>query len=131
MPLKIHSQEKKPMCFEIGLEGRLDMTTYEQLQANLDFLFQSTVKGIIFDMAQLEYINSMGLRVILMTAKKAKSQGATFLVIRPQPQVKAILDIANALPAQSIFSSVAEADRYFDAIQKKKLGDIKDAGKTD
>lgn len=122
MPLKIHTREKKPMFFEIGLEGRLDMTTYEQLQSSIDFIFGSPVKAIQFDMAELEYINSMGLRVIFMAAKKAKAQGATFLVTRPQPQIRAILDIANALPSQSVFSSIEEADRYFDAIQKKSLG---------
>jgi anti-sigma B factor antagonist len=130
MSLNIHTKEKHPMCFELSLEGRLDMDTHEQLQSVVDMLFDSTVKGINFHLEGLEYINSMGLRVIFKTAKKAKSVGATFVLTSPQPQVKAILDIANALPAQSIFSSMEEADRYFDTIQKKTLSDLKDAEST-
>ena len=131
MPLSIRSRESHPMYFELSLDGRLDMETYEQLQAAVDMMFESTVKGVRLDMDGLEYINSMGLRVIFMAAKKAKAQGATFVISRPQPQVKAILDIANALPAQSIFASIEEADRYFDNIQKKKLEDLKDASPAD
>ena len=127
MSLTIKTTEKQPMFFELSLEGRLDMDTYEQLQAAVDILFESTVKGISLDLNQLEYINSMGLRVIFMTAKKVKSQNGTFVVTRPQPQVKAILDIANALPSQSIFASIEEADRYFDNIQKKKLEDMEES----
>lgn len=127
MPLNIRTKEKKPMFFELSLEGRLDMVTYKQLEAAFDIIFQSTVKGVSVDLEQLEYINSMGLRVIFATAKRAKAANATFVLTRPQPQVKAILDIANALPSQAIFTSIEEADRYFDKIQRKKLDDLQNA----
>ena len=127
MPLSIRSRESHPTYFELSLDGRLDTETYQQLQSAVDMIFESVVRGVRLDFDKLEYISSMGLRVIFMAAKKAKAQDATFVISRPQPQVKAILDIANALPSQSIFASIEEADRYFDSIQKKTLSDIEDA----
>ena len=127
MPLKISTRECHPMCFELALDGRLDMETHAQLQAAVDMIFASAVKAVRLDLDKLEYINSMGLRVLFMASKKAKAQNATFVIVRPQPQVKAILDIAKALPSQAIFRSLEEADRYFDTIQKKTLSEIEDA----
>ena len=40
-----------------------------------------------------------------------------------QPQIEKVFDIANALPAQSIFTSTEEADNYLDSMQKRVLGE--------
>ncbi len=63
----------------------------------------------------------MGLRSIMMAAKQARAKGARLTVVRPQPQVLAVLEIGRALPTESVFASVAEADRYLDHIQKEEL----------
>jgi hypothetical protein len=44
-----------------------------------------------------------------------------FLMVNLQPQIKKVFDIAQALPGEAVFSSVEEADEYFDAMQKKAL----------
>ena len=121
MSLKIQVQESRPMHFVISLEGRLDTQTHQQLQATLEMVFETPVRGIQLDLHALDYISSMGLRAIMMAAKKSKAQGTAFVLLRPQPPVRAVLDIANALPRQAIFASIEEADRYFDAIQKAEL----------
>jgi anti-anti-sigma factor len=119
--LKITTREKRSMHFEVALDGRLDGETYGQLQAIIDMLFSSKVLAIQFDLAKLDYISSLGLRVIFSTAKKVKAQGASLSVCNLQPQIKTVFKIANALPSQSIFASIEEADKYFDAMQKQTL----------
>ncbi|NQV35752.1 MAG: STAS domain-containing protein [Phycisphaeraceae bacterium] len=113
--------ERKPMIFEISVDGRLDTETYKQMNAYFESLFENTVKGIQISMEKLEYISSMGLRSLLEVQKKAKAMGCPLVVTNPQLQVKAVLDIAKILPPQQIFASIEEADRYFDAIQQDVL----------
>jgi anti-sigma B factor antagonist len=121
MSLHINHSERNPMIFEVSLHGRLDTETYKQMDSYFELMFDSPVKGIQINMDKLEYISSMGLRSLLMVHKKAKAEGCWLVVSAPQPQVKAVLDIAKVLPDQQIFASVEEADKYFDAIQKQVL----------
>ena len=57
------------------VSGRLDTQTAPELEKELDASL-SGVKELTFDMANLEYVSSAGLRVILKAQKTMNSQGA-------------------------------------------------------
>ena len=58
-----------------ALKGRLDTTTAPQLEAELNSSI-SGVKTLAFDMAELAYISSAGLRVLLKAQKTMNKQGS-------------------------------------------------------
>ncbi len=120
MPLKISPREKRPTCFEIMLEGRLDTDTSPQLETLLNHLFQNPVRGLQFNMAGVDYVSSAGIRVVLLAMKKTKVGGGTFMMTELQPPVKKVFDIAQILRRENVFTSIAEADAYFDAMQEKE-----------
>lgn len=123
MSLQVSMKERRPTYFEIGLTGRLDTNTYLQLDRTLEMVFENVVRGLQLNLENLEYISSMGLRMVLKAMKLAKASNAPFMVVNMQPQIEAVFKVANALPSQSVFSSVAEADNYFDNIQSKAKGE--------
>ncbi len=53
---------------EVAVKGRLDTTTFPELEEKLEPEL-GNVKKITFDFADLEYISSAGLRVLLKTAQ--------------------------------------------------------------
>ena len=53
----------------LGIAGSLDATTAPNLEATVNELSKD-VKELVFDMAELEYISSAGIRVILGAYKK-------------------------------------------------------------
>jgi anti-anti-sigma factor len=112
-------QERTPCFFELALAGRLDTGTYMQLEQQVASLMATPVKAIVLDLAALDYISSMGLRVVFKAMKDVAAMKGLFMLSRMQPQVKRVFEIANALPDDSVFESVAEADDYFAAIQDK------------
>ena len=58
----------------LALEGRLDTTTSPQLETLLaDEL--AGVTELVFDFAQLDYLSSAGLRVLLAAYKQMKASG--------------------------------------------------------
>ncbi len=59
----------------IELVGRLDTTTAPQLEGELNSSL-SGVTDLVFDFAQLEYISSAGLRVLLSAQKTMNKQGS-------------------------------------------------------
>ena len=60
----------------LGITGRLDTTTAPNLESVVNELFEDT-KELVFDMHDVEYISSAGIRVLLGAYKKmSKNQGA-------------------------------------------------------
>ena len=121
MSLKIDTKQKMPGYHELALEGRLDTETHGQLQAALDKLPLAAARGVRLDLAKLSYISSMGLRVVMKLMKDLKSHHAIFQTVHVQPQIKKVFDIAAALPPETVFKSVEEADAYLDLMQKRVL----------
>ena len=64
---------------DLALEGRLDTTTAPQLEAELKRSIDG-VSDLSMDFAQLEYLSSAGLRVLLAAQKVMNRQGK--MVIR-------------------------------------------------
>ena len=116
--LKITSKETTLESFDVTPVGRLDSATYKQMESFLDDLIRPTLTSIRFDMAGLDYLSSMGLRVFMKCAKTLKANNAKMAMINLQPQIKKVFDIANAIGSMSVFETTEEADRYLDVMQK-------------
>ncbi len=72
----------------------------------------------MFDLAQLKFISSAGLRVFSMARKQLKERGGQASFINMQPQIKEVFEIIKALPGVAVFASEAEFDAYLAARQK-------------
>lgn len=101
------------------LIGRLDTETYGQCEERLRPVLAGDARELVFDLAQLDYLSSMGLRVLMQTTKALAQRGGRCVLTRLQPPIRAVIDIANALPPETIFASVEEADRYLDVMQRR------------
>ncbi|MCR5654182.1 MAG: STAS domain-containing protein [Lachnospiraceae bacterium] len=73
------NKTKNGDAMTVALEGRLDTTTAPELDADMKGSLEG-VKELIFDFANLEYISSAGLRVILANQKAMSKQGSMKVV---------------------------------------------------
>lgn len=88
MNIIVELQEK---VAQLKIEGRLDTVTAPDLEKRIDEL---TVKALVLDLANLEYISSAGLRVLLSSHKKfAKLEGMK--VINVKAAVMEIFEITG------------------------------------
>jgi len=118
-PLEIAVEQQPGGRVRVALNGRLDTQTYAQCEQRLQPLLTPATRVLVFDMSRLSYLSSMGLRVLMMTSKNLRAQGGKCLLINLQPPIRAVIDIANALPSEAIFASIEEADRYLDLMQRR------------
>jgi anti-anti-sigma factor len=118
MSLKVNSAETRPGVFNVSPIGTLDANTYMILEKTVDAVLKQMPDVIIFDLEFLDYINSMGVRVLLKTKKALEKNGGKIMFMRLQPQIKKVFDILNALPTLQVFASIKEMDEYLDAMQK-------------
>ena len=119
--LSIWFSEKREGFIVIQPVGPINAITSQILQNEVKKIIESKPEIILFDMKQVSYINSKGLRVILKANKAMKSRGGRVVIANLQPHIKKVFDIINALPAQRIFASRQELDNYLDTMQKRYL----------
>ena len=77
----------------ISIEGRLDTTTSPELSRELETSLNG-VSQLIFDLTNLEYISSSGLRVLL-SAQKAMNGKGTMIVKNVSELVMEVFDITG------------------------------------
>jgi anti-sigma B factor antagonist len=99
--------------------------TYADCEARITSILMPSTKSIMFDMSKLDYISSMGLRIILKTRQFIEGHGGIVSVVNMQPQIKKVMEIVNLLRGMTLFASIEEADDYFDAMQKNVLESLK------
>lgn len=122
MSLTVTSVEKQPGVFVVSPFGSLDTNTYTVLERKMDSLTGDRfVKVITLNMGGVEYISSMGVRVILKAKKDLTRRGGSLLMMDLQPQIKRVFEIINALPSLQIFSSIQELDSYLTEMQRQAI----------
>jgi anti-sigma B factor antagonist len=116
--LKVNSAETRPGVFTVSPIGSLDGNTYEVLESTVKSILDQLPDIIIFDLEFLDYINSMGIRVLLKTKKAMEKNNGKIMFMHLQPQIRKVFDILSALPTLQVFTSIQELDAYLDAMQK-------------
>jgi anti-anti-sigma factor len=102
----------------VKLAGSLDTATAPELERQLVPVLTDQVKDLVFDLAQLKFISSAGLRVFSTVRKQLKERGGQASFINMQPQIQEVFEIIKALPGVAIFKDLAELDRYLAARQR-------------
>jgi anti-sigma B factor antagonist len=122
MPLEIKiqknaaSQKQDTMTFT--LIGSLDTATAPELERQLAPVLAGPVKDLVFDLAQLKFITSAGLRVFSTARKQLKQRGGQTSFVHMQPQIQEVFEIMKSLPGVAVFQNMAEMDRYLAARQR-------------
>ena len=121
MPLEIQIQKKLGVqdgAVTVNLIGSLDTSTAPDLERQLAPVLSAGAKDIVFDLAQLKFISSAGLRVFSTTRKTLKERGGQASFVHMQPQIQEVFEIIKSLPGVSIFKDLAEFDQYLAVRQK-------------
>lgn len=92
--------------------GQIDHPNAESLnQALAPILAASTdgMRALVLDFSGVDYISSMGLRVLLMAARTLRARDARIALTAARPNVKEIFDIARFNHVLEIFPTVRTA----------------------
>jgi anti-anti-sigma factor len=99
----------KGPALALEFRGRLDMSTSAMAQAQLLGLIEKGHSRLALDLAQLDYISSAGLRVLLTILKKTKGCNGKIVIFGSKEEVKRIFDIAGFTALFPMYASAAEA----------------------
>lgn len=125
MPLEIQIQKniagQDAGAVTVKLAGSLDTSTAPELERQLSPVLAGPVRDVVFDLGDLKFISSAGLRVFSSVRKTLKERGGQASFIHMQPQIQEVFEIMKSLPGVAVFKDVAELDRYLAARQRSHL----------
>jgi anti-anti-sigma factor len=105
----------------LALDGRLDTTTAPELEKQLQEIFLQPIGFLLFDLRNLTFISSAGIRTILFAHQEMAKRKGEVLVTNLQPQIHQVMDIIQVLPSLTVLGTEQEADEYLSKIQQDAI----------
>jgi stage II sporulation protein AA (anti-sigma F factor antagonist) len=103
------AEERVGEALSVALIGRLDALTSKAVEQQILKRIDEGQRRLVIDLERLDYISSVGLRVLLLTAKRLKSGNGTVVVCSLQPSIRQVFDIAGFTALFQIVGTRAEA----------------------
>jgi anti-sigma B factor antagonist len=88
--MRLETEEVAPGVIKMNLTGRLDIGGSQEIELRFNALAGSQ-RAIIVDLAQVDFIASLGLRLLIVGARTAQRKGGRMILLRPPIAVEAVL----------------------------------------
>ena len=77
------------------LTGELDIASAPELRDSLAGQSEEPGRSILVDLAEVTYLDSTGISVLVVAAKRVRSEGGSFMVANASGAVRRILEITG------------------------------------
>jgi anti-sigma B factor antagonist len=102
--------EQLKRCDLVKVAGRIDSQTAPQLAEAFDTITEAGRFKIVFDMGDVDFISSAGLRVLIDVQKTCKRWNRGQLVLTTVPErIYETLDLTGFVPLFNLFDDVLHA----------------------
>jgi len=106
-------EQQTGRCVIVSIEGRLDTTNYMVLEKKLMELIDSSQTKILVDCAEMDYISSSGLRILLMALKRMTPVQGKFVLCSLQENIHEIFEISGFTTIFEIYPTREQALEVF------------------
>jgi anti-sigma B factor antagonist len=96
----------------IRLTGRLDAATMQLVENEFLGLIDQGIRLYLFNLGELDYISSAGLRVMLLSVKKTRAVSGKIALFGLQDNVHEVFQISGFTSIFPIFRTQEEALQY-------------------
>jgi anti-sigma B factor antagonist len=86
---------REPDRVIVALAGELDMASAPRLQSAIEGDELLGTDTVVLDLEQLSFVDSTGLRIILLARERCGERGQAFAVTRGSPQVQRLLSVTG------------------------------------
>lgn len=93
----------------IGISGRMDTLGSKDVESRLDSLLEQKKAKMIIDLSGVDYISSVGLRVLLSALKKQREHKGYIHLVSLQPFVRDVFKMTGFDKIFPIYSTQEEA----------------------
>lgn len=79
----------------LAVKGELDLRTSPQLEQKLDGALAAGAELVILDLREIEFMDSTGLRALIIAHRRAQETGKRFALVRGAEQVERVLSLTG------------------------------------
>ncbi len=88
--MRMETEEVAPGVTKANLTGRLDIGGSQEIDMAFNAL-ANTQRALIIDLSQVDFIASLGLRLLIVGARTMQRKGGRMILFRPPIAVEAVL----------------------------------------
>ncbi len=96
-------------AWKIALQGRLDTPGVDQIETRFTASVVSPGKHAVVDLSGVTFVSSMGIRMLIGTARSLHRKKARMVLFGPQPLVKESLDHVSINDVIPLVATEAQA----------------------
>jgi anti-anti-sigma factor len=112
-PFTIDVSEAEAGLSVVALAGEIDMASSGELERQLGALEGAEGFQVVVDLARLTFIDSSGIRALVVAAKAIESRGGTVLLAAPSPNIERVfmtVHLSEVIPVRgSLEAALADA----------------------
>ncbi len=108
MKLTLLNDDKE--LIHLGLTGRLDIAGVEEIEMKFTAMTAPKGKPVIVDLSGVDFIASMGMRMLLSVAKAMQGRNVKLVLLNPTEMVKESLTTAGFHHVLPIFDNLEDAE---------------------
>jgi anti-sigma B factor antagonist len=88
--MRLETEEVAPGVTKVNLTGRLDIGGSQEIDLAFNAMAGSQ-RAMIVDLSQVDFIASLGLRLLIVGARTVQRKGGRMVLFRPVIEVEAVL----------------------------------------
>ena len=104
----IHSTRSEGSVTILDLSGEIEVSEVPKLRDVLINLLEQNSGGLLVNIANVVFIDSAGLSMLIAVNRQAQKRGGRFAVSNPQPTVQQVFRLTQMNKVFQIYDTVAE-----------------------
>jgi anti-sigma B factor antagonist len=92
----------------IKLIGKLDIIGTGEIETKFSGYSSGDNVRLVVDLSEVDFLASIGIRLLMLTAKSVANRGGKMVLLNPIPEVQSVLEITG-IPAIIPISSTLES----------------------
>lgn len=105
-------QIEKDGIMELSISGRLDAVSAVEADKDFNKVIDAGHENLLFNLDNLDYISSAGLRVLLVAAKRIQQNGGKVVLCSLSNNVKEVFEISGFSSIFNIFPTNTDATDF-------------------
>jgi anti-sigma B factor antagonist len=110
--MRLETEELDGGILKVNLAGRLDIAGTDLIAVPLAALAATDSRRVILDLSAVEFLASIGVRVILQNARAHQMRGGALVLLGPSPIIEEVLltaGVPNVVPVVPDLASALAA----------------------
>jgi anti-anti-sigma factor len=113
--MELQSSELDNNIRLIKLIGRLDIIGTGEIETKFSGYCAGEKLRVVLDLSEVDFLSSIGIRLLMLTAKSVASRGGKIVILRPIPDVQSVLEITGIPGIIPIYSHLESAEAVLTA----------------